>query len=54
MKRPPNRILLPLALGVAALAGLTGIPAVVWGGLWILASVWVIVAVLRRLALAPR
>ena len=32
----------------AALAGLTGIPAVVWGVLWVLASVWVIVAVLHR------
>ena len=38
----------------AALAGLTGIPAVVWGVLWVLASVWVMVAVLHRLAFAPR
>lgn len=38
----------------AALAGLTGIPAVVWGVLWVLASVWVIVAVLHRLAFATR
>jgi hypothetical protein len=34
----------------AALAALTGIPAVIWGLLWMAASVWVIVAVLRRLA----
>jgi hypothetical protein len=37
-----------------ALASLTGIPSVVWGVLWVLASVWVIVAVLHRLAFAPR
>jgi hypothetical protein len=34
----------------AALARLTGVPAIVWGVLWIAASVWVIVSVLRRLA----
>lgn len=34
----------------SALAGLTGIPAVVWGVLWIAASLWVIVSVLRKLA----
>ena len=33
----------------SALAGLTGVPAIVWGVLWIAASLWVIVAVLRRL-----
>jgi hypothetical protein len=38
----------------AALADLTMIPAVVWGVLWILASVWVVVAVLHRLASARR
>ena len=34
----------------SALAGLTGVPAVIWGVLWIAASLWVIVAVLRKLA----
>lgn len=34
----------------SALAGLTGVPAVVWGVLWIAASLWVIVSVLRKLA----
>jgi len=34
----------------SALAAITGIPAVVWGAVWIGASVWVILAVLRRLA----
>jgi hypothetical protein len=34
----------------SALAGITGVPAVVWGVLWIAASLWVIVGVLRRLA----
>jgi hypothetical protein len=34
----------------SALADLTGVPAIVWGVLWILASLWVMVAVLRRLA----
>jgi hypothetical protein len=38
----------------AALADLTMIPAVVWGVLWILASVWVIVGVLHRLASGRR
>jgi hypothetical protein len=38
----------------AALAGLTGIPAFVWGVLWVLVSIWVIVAVLHRLAFATR
>ena len=38
----------------AALANLTGIPGALWGILWVLASVWVIVAVLHRLAFAPR
>lgn len=38
----------------SALAGLTGIPAVVWGVLWIGASVWVIVWVIHRLAFGPR
>ena len=38
----------------AALATLTGIPGFVWGVLWVLASIWVIVAVLHRLAFAPR
>jgi hypothetical protein len=38
----------------AALANHTGIPAVIWGVLWVLASIWVIVAVLHRLAFAPR
>ena len=38
----------------AALAGLTGIPAVVWGVLWVLTSVWVVGTVLHRLAFAPR
>jgi hypothetical protein len=33
----------------SALADLTGVPAIVWGVLWIGASLWVIVAVLRRL-----
>ncbi len=37
----------------AALANLTGIPGIIWGLLWVLASVWVIVAVLHRLAFAP-
>ncbi len=37
----------------AALANLTGIPGIIWGLLWLLASVWVIVAVLHRLAFAP-
>ena len=34
----------------AALAALTGVPALVWGVLWMAASFWVIFAVLRRLA----
>jgi len=34
----------------SALASLTGIPAVIWGTLWVAASLWVIVAVVRRLA----
>jgi hypothetical protein len=34
----------------AALATLTHVPAVVWGLLWIAASLWVILGVLRRLA----
>jgi len=34
----------------SALAALTGIPAVLWGAVWVVASVWVIVGVLRRLA----
>jgi hypothetical protein len=34
----------------SALAGLTGIPALFWGVAWILASLWVIARVLRRLA----
>jgi hypothetical protein len=34
----------------SALADLTHVPALVWGVLWIGASLWVIVAVLRRLA----
>jgi hypothetical protein len=34
----------------AALAGITGIPALIWGVLWVLVSIWVIVAVLHRLA----
>jgi hypothetical protein len=34
----------------AALAALTGIPAVIWALLWMAASLWVILAVLRRLA----
>jgi hypothetical protein len=34
----------------SALAQLTHVPAVVWGVLWIAASLWVILAVLRRLA----
>ena len=34
----------------SALADLTGVPAVVWGVLWIVASLWVIAAVLRKLA----
>jgi hypothetical protein len=34
----------------AALARLTGVPAIVWGVLWITASVWVVLGVLRRLA----
>jgi hypothetical protein len=34
----------------AALAALTGIPAIVWGALWIALSLWVITAVLRKLA----
>lgn len=34
----------------SALAGITGVPAVIWGVLWTAASLWVIVAVLRRLA----
>ncbi len=38
----------------AALANLTGIPGIIWGLLWVLASVWVIVAVLHRLAFTPR
>ena len=33
----------------SALAGLTGIPAILWGLLWIAASIWVVVAVMRRL-----
>jgi len=33
-----------------ALAALTGIPAVLWGAVWVVGSLWVIVAVLRRLA----
>jgi hypothetical protein len=36
----------------AALANLTGIPGLIWGVLWVLASIWVIVAVLHRLAFA--
>ena len=35
-----------------ALANLTGIPGLIWGVLWVLASIWVIVAVLHRLAFA--
>jgi hypothetical protein len=38
----------------AALATLTRIPGFVWGVLWVLASIWVIVAVLHRLAFTPR
>ncbi|MCG6921967.1 MAG: M50 family metallopeptidase [Acidobacteria bacterium] len=38
----------------SALATLTGVPAFVWGVLWVAASLWVIVAVLHRLAFAPR
>jgi hypothetical protein len=38
----------------SALATLTGIPALVWGLFWVVASAWVIVAVLHRLAFAPR
>jgi hypothetical protein len=34
----------------SALAGITGVPAVIWGVLWVAASLWVIAAVLRRLA----
>ena len=34
----------------SALADLTGVPAVIWGVLWIVTSLWVIVAVLRKLA----
>jgi hypothetical protein len=34
----------------SALADLTGVPAVVWGVLWVAASLGVIVAVLRKLA----
>jgi hypothetical protein len=34
----------------AALAQLTGIPALVWGLLWVIASILVLLAVLRRLA----
>ena len=34
----------------SALAGLTGVPALVWGVLWIVASLWVLAAVLRKLA----
>lgn len=34
----------------AALAALTGIPEIVWGALWTALSVWVIAAVLRKLA----
>jgi hypothetical protein len=34
----------------AALARLTGVPAVAWGVLWVIASVAVLVSVLRRLA----
>lgn len=34
----------------SALAGLTGVPAVVWGVVWIAASTWVLSVVLRRLA----
>ncbi len=34
----------------SALADLTGIPAIVWGVLWVVASLGVIVAVLRKLA----
>jgi hypothetical protein len=34
----------------SALAGLTGIPAIVWGVLWIATSFWVIFMVLRKLA----
>jgi len=34
----------------SALAGITGVPAVIWGVLWTAAALWVIVAVLRRLA----
>jgi hypothetical protein len=37
----------------AALADLTGVPAIVWGALWALASLWVIFFVLRKLA-SPR
>jgi hypothetical protein len=34
----------------SALAALTGVPALVWGAAWVGVSLWVIVAVLRRLA----
>jgi hypothetical protein len=34
----------------SALADLTRVPAIVWGVLWAVASLWVIVAVLRKLA----
>ena len=34
----------------SALADLTGVPAVVWGVLWVAASLGVIFAVLRKLA----
>jgi hypothetical protein len=34
----------------SALAALTGVPAVLWGAAWVLASLWVMLAVLRRLA----
>ena len=38
----------------SALAALTGIPAFLWGVLWVAASTWVIVAVLHRLAFHQR
>jgi len=42
------------ASDASALAGITGIPAVVWGVLWALASLWVIVWLMHRLAFGPR
>jgi hypothetical protein len=38
------------ASDASALAALTGIPGVIWGLLWIAASLWVMAAVLRKLA----